>query len=90
VHVFVHTSDQCRGLHLDLADARAIVCPCSDAKLTLLAAGWYVMAPVANAYASEACGTDPKAAATAAARGWVLAIPVSWQFHPAPLDKVTF
>ncbi len=38
------------------------------------------MAPVANAYASEACGTDPKAAATAAARGWVLAIPVSWHF----------
>lgn len=48
------------------------------------------MAPVANAYASEACGTDPKAAATAAARGWVLAIPVSWHFHPAPLGKVTF
>lgn len=47
------------------------------------------MAPVANAYASEACGTDPKAAATAAARGWVLAIPVSWHCHPAPLDEVT-
>jgi hypothetical protein len=38
---------------------------------------WYVMAPIANCYGSEAVGTDPKAAATAATRGWVLATPVA-------------